>query len=216
MKIAIIGPLCSGKSTLANDLMLACENVSVIEEAHRRYHDEGIVVPIAENTTMASSLLLFNRSCKQVLTTNDAEQVTIILGSPFEEFMYTYHASKIVPNSQLDHEYLQSLIELTLQSMQEYDLILKIDHFQDIPYYRDAVRPDKDVKYRDKVNDTINELLSEHSPYQIIDAAIKSRIRSVSGTREERMRQCKQYIGQLANNKLRCLEGAARLPNCSR
>jgi len=197
MKIAIIGPLCSGKSTLAHDLMLTLENGCMMEEAHRSYHDEGIVVPIAENTTMESSLLLFTRSCKQVLTTNDADKIYIILGSPFEEFMYTYHASMAVPNSRLRHEYLQSLVELTLQSMHEFDLILKIEDFQDIPYYRDAIRPDKNEKHRNKVNDTINELLSEHSPYKIIDETIKSRIKPVSGTREERVRQCHQYIDQL-------------------
>jgi uridine kinase len=60
MKIAIIGPRCSGKSTLAADLCSRLENSEIHKEALRVFNEKGIMVPVAENSTKASVRQLFD------------------------------------------------------------------------------------------------------------------------------------------------------------
>lgn len=196
MKITIIGPLCSGKSTLASDLSEALESGCMLEEAYRYYHSKGIDVPISENTTKESTMLLFDFSCKQVEDCQDHKKNYVILGSPFDEFMYTFHARKTAPQTELDDAFLHSLVERTRTAMQSFDLIFRVEGFQSIPYYFDNVRPNKDDSYRNEVDQTITELVSSQPPFNILDANIRSRICSVSGSREERVQQCLKYINQ--------------------
>lgn len=146
MKITIIGPLCSGKSTLGEDLSGKLNNFIFLEEASRIYHSQGIDVPVAENTTQESTLTLFNYSYNR-LSELANEKDYIILGSPFDEYMYTVHALETA-HIDLNEEFVFSLQPLVRSAMSKFDLILKVENFQNIPYYNDHVRPDKTVEYR--------------------------------------------------------------------
>jgi adenylate kinase family enzyme len=131
MKITIIGPLCSGKSTLGADLSKKLKGSIFLEEAYRIFHSQGIDVPISENKTQESCLKLFDYSYSRMSELQEDKDY-IILGSPFDEYMYAVNSMKTSLTTDLDSEFLHSLRTRVRSAMQEFDIILKVENFQDI------------------------------------------------------------------------------------
>ena len=200
MKIAIIGPLCSGKSTLACDLKLALENSEIHEEAYCIFIEKREVVPIAENSTKKSVRQLFEFTVESLKELN-GNKTYIVIGTPLNEFMYAVAAMKTSETTDIDITFLNSLKARVRHEMRQFDLILKVEEFQTIPYQFDGVSPNKNREHREFINSVLNELLSVNSHWNVLDAMSLKKVQLVSGSREQRVAQTINYL-QLMNRKV--------------
>jgi hypothetical protein len=108
--------------------------------------------------------------------------------------MYALATMKCSKTTDIDILFLNYLKRQVRKEMSQFDLILKVDDFQNIPCQLDEVKPDKGATYREFINKILNEILAVDSPWSVLDATTLKKIQVVTGTREQRMAQAINYL----------------------
>jgi AAA domain len=206
MKIAIIGPSCSGKSTLAEDLARQHANFECHEEPVRVFQDQGREIGLSGASKKGEKLELLEFSITRL--TDEASELDpdkdhILLGSPIEEFMYmVYPVQHACADTDIDSDFLDELAPQVKEAMSAFDCIFRVVDFEEIDYEHDGHRPPLNKSFRRDIDAILSDLLTGATPWDVIDkTSPRLNIIDIKGNRAERVRSVAEHIAQLKSRE---------------
>lgn len=195
MKIAVVGSQCVGKSTFIADVIKACPELSSPTWTYRdAIKEAGIEKKINQKTCIASQKIIFDAICEE---TKRSPNNTIHDRSVMDAVVYTTWPVTKAKKTYTD--ITQSAVDAMKRTadgmMWHYDLIVYIPVDESIALTNDEFR-DTDPVYRKEVADIFENLLILDFDDPNFDK-YGYKVVSISGTREERVADFKEFIKTL-------------------
>jgi nicotinamide riboside kinase len=181
MKIAVIGPQNTGKSTFIQDFLKYFKSYSTPNETYRDLvKKQGL--NINQMTSVESQKLIRNFLFAQ-LRSNEIKNI-IFDRCLIDNYVYTYvqYEAGLIPKSFVDETY-----NMMIDSLDYADMYVLIPASLSVGLVNDTLR-DIDTKYIDKVNHHFLRILFELSRDRHINVKI------ISGSRDDRMEQIKKIV----------------------
>jgi nicotinamide riboside kinase len=181
MRIAIIGPQNTGKSTFLQDLLVAFPHYTTSKETYRDVIKQRNL-QINRKTSKESQAAIRDFLYKQV--SSNKEEHVVFDRSVIDNYVYTKakHETGEIPS-----EFLQETEEMLYASLKHLDMLFFIPTTVSVKLEQDGVR-DIDVAYLDKINHLFIEILFDvvqktHFPVYV-----------VFGTRSERVKRVEKFL----------------------
>ena len=181
MKIAVIGPQNTGKSTFIKDFLVNFDNYISPKDTYRNLVEEKELT-INQETTLESQKAIRDFLFMQVKT-NTSNNI-IFDRCVIDNYIYTYvqYEAGLIPKSFVEESYT-----IMLDSLKYIDMYIFIPASLSVVLVDDKLR-DTDRKFIDIVNQHFLRVLFELAKDKKINVKI------VSGSREDRIAQIKKII----------------------
>jgi hypothetical protein len=181
MRIAIIGPQNTGKSTFLQDLLVEFPHYTTPKDTYRDVIKQGNL-QINQKTSTESQAAIRDFLNEQILS--NTEKNILFDRCVVDNYIYTKakHETGEIPD-----EFLKETEEIMYVSLKHLDMLFFIPTTVSVKLEHDGVR-DIDVFYLDKINHLFIETL-----FQVVKKS-ELPIYLVSGTREERVKQVRKFL----------------------
>lgn len=181
MRIAIIGPQNTGKSTFLQDLLVEFPHYATPKDTYRDVIKRSNL-QINQKTTTESQAAIRDFLNEQI--SGNKEKNILFDRCVIDNYIYTEakHETGEIPD-----EFLKETEEILYASLKYLDILFFIPTTVSVKLEHDGVR-DIDVTYLDKINHLFIETLFE------IVKKTELPICLVSGTREERVKQVRKFL----------------------
>jgi nicotinamide riboside kinase len=181
MRIAVIGPQNTGKSTFIKDFLAAFPSYTTPEETYRDVvHKKGL--SINQNTSEESQRMIRDFLAEQ-LAHFPGENV-IFDRCVIDNYVYT---KAKCDDGHIRSEFLEETDQILRASLVHLDALIFIPTAAGVAFVDDELR-DTDRTFADRINTLFIELLLELRP------AVPHRIITVSGPREVRIARVRESI----------------------
>lgn len=183
MKIAVVGPQNTGKTTFIKDFLKEFTHFVSPQETYRNIIEKNNL-KINQETTLESQRDIRD-SMIQIIYENTKKYQDIIFDRCIiDNYIYTKYA---VDKKKIKREFLFETWKFLIQDIKNYDYIFFIPTQISITLVNDDMR-DIDVKFIDTINkEFIALLLQLASEYKI-------KVKVISGNRKERIRKSQEII----------------------
>lgn len=178
MRIAIIGPQNTGKSTFLQDLLVEFPHYATPKDTYRDVIKRSNL-QINQKTTAESQAAIRDFLNEQI--SNNKEKDILFDRCVIDNYIYTKAGNKIFG------EFLKETEEIMYTSLKYLDMLFFIPTAVSVKLEYDGVR-DIDVAYLDKINRLFIETLFEIVKKTNIPICL------VSGTRKERVNQVRGFL----------------------
>ncbi len=180
MKVAVIGPQNTGKSTFVSDFIGAFPQFSTPTESYRDVIKKNNL-SINQLTGTASQTLIRDFIYQQV---ESAPDNTVFDRCLIDNYIYTWYA---YTQGNVEESFLQETENMMRESVAHIDLFLFIPTALSIPLVEDALR-DTNSGYIDCVNRMFIQTL-----FSLIEKT-HIQVVSIGGSREERIQQVRTVL----------------------
>lgn len=181
MKVAVIGPQNTGKSTFVTDFIGAFPQFSTPTESYRDVIKKNNL-SINQLTGTASQTLIRDFIYQQV---ESAPDNTVFDRCLIDNYIYTWYA---YTQGNVEETFLKETERMMRESVAHIDLFLFIPTALSIPIVEDSLR-DTNAAYIDSVNRMFIQTL-----FSLLDIS-NMRVQSIGGSREERIQQAQAVLG---------------------
>lgn len=195
MKIAVCGAQNVGKTTFIEDIVAECPEFTI---PYFTYRDvikrEGIENKINRETCMESQKIIFDAiaECTRVAADN-----SIIDRSVMDAIAYTIWPTRFKAwSTDITTDFAERLYKTAIELLNDIDLIIYIPATDDVPIEEDNLR-DTNLEFRQQVAEIFEELLLLDIDDPLFDK-YGYKVVSISGTREERVADFKEFIKTIA------------------
>lgn len=178
MRIAIIGPQNTGKSTFLQDLLVAFPHYATPKLTYRDIVKQGNL-QINQKTSEGSQTAIRDFLNEQI--SGNKEKNILFDRCVIDNYIYTKAGREI------SNEFLKETEEILYASLKHLDVLFFIPTTVSVKLEHDGVR-DIDVAYLDKINHLFIETLFEIVKKTELPVCL------VSGTRTERVNQVRKFF----------------------
>jgi len=172
MKIGLTGTISCGKTTLVNELKNHSEFEGFFISTERSKYLRDLGIPLNTDSTLKGQIIFAAERASELMHDDLITDRTIIDVMAFTRL-----------SSTIDSFQKHKFEELASEIISEYDVIFYVNP-EGVEIEDNGVRETNPL-YRDKINSTILDIISEYSP---------KNIHFIHGSLEERVKQIKDYL----------------------
>lgn len=187
MKIAVIGPQNTGKSTFISDIIASLPHFSTPKQTYRdivRKHN----LPINQKTSEESQRLIRDFLFQQIQS--EQKQHVIFDRCVIDNLIYSTAAPQ---DASISTSFIQETEKFMYESLQHLNVLVYIPTSISIKLVNDNTR-DTDTHYIDRINTLFIETLLD------IKGMARIPIWVITGTRERRIKRFQEYLQNYLSN----------------